>query len=94
MADEKKNVTKSNNVIIESRQNAMFSGVLDVSGFNENCINMYTEGGALVLKGSGLHIVRLSIETGEVSVEGSIDSLVYSNRERRQSEGVLTRLFK
>ena len=94
MADEKKNIPKSHNVIIESRQNVMFSGVLDVSGFNDNCVSMYTEGGALVLKGSELHIVRLSLETGEVSVEGNVDSLVYSSRERRRNESLLTRLFK
>ena len=94
MAEEKKKTFQSNNIIVENRQSAMFSGVVDVSGFNENCINMFTDVGGLVLKGSGLHIVRLSLETGDVAVEGRIDSLIYSDKERPHTEGFISRLFR
>ena len=44
------------------------------------------------MKGRGLHINRLNIETGELTLTGEVSSLSYS--EARQGGGMLSRLFK
>ena len=80
------------NVIIESRERLSVSGVEDVESFDEGTIVIYTTKGPLVLKGSDMHIGRLSLDNGELSVEGSIDSLTYEDQEK-PSGGFLSRLF-
>ena len=45
---------------------------------------------------SGLHVNRLTLDKGEVDVEGKIDSFTYSEQASMtaKSESLLTRLFK
>ncbi len=75
-----------------SREKLSVSGVEDVSSFDESCISLKTTQGELVLRGGGLHIDKLSIQGGELSVTGKIDSMSYeeSGEERRT---LLSRLF-
>ena len=49
-----------------------------------------------MIKGSDLHVSRLTLEKGEVDIEGRIDSLVYSDVKKasKQAESLLGRLFK
>ena len=53
---------------------------------------MRTVDGTLIIKGSGLHIDKLNLETGNVSVDGKINSMQYFGSDGRQSK--LSRLFK
>ena len=46
----------------------------------------------LIIKGSGLHIDKLNLETGDVSVDGKINSMQYFGSDSRQSK--LSRLFR
>jgi sporulation protein YabP len=50
----------------------------------------------LMIKGSDLHMNRLTLEKGEVDIEGRIDSLAYSdvNSYQKQGESLIGRLFK
>ena len=52
--------------------------------------------GLLTIKGKELHVSRLTLEKGEVDIEGTIDSMVYSSNEalRKSGESLFTRLFK
>jgi len=52
--------------------------------------------GLLTLKGKGLHVSRLTLEKGEVDLNGNIESLTYSSNEalRRSGESMISRLFK
>ena len=52
--------------------------------------------GLLTLKGSDLHVSRLTVEKGEVDVQGSVDSLAYSSNEayRKEGQSLFARLFK
>ncbi|MCL1820475.1 MAG: YabP/YqfC family sporulation protein [Oscillospiraceae bacterium] len=78
-------------VIIEGRSRATVSGVEDVESFDENGVTMVTSRGTLVLTGSGLRVDRLSIDKGEINVEGQVDAIEYlGDTERR---GFLSRLF-
>lgn len=79
-------------VIIEGRNRLSVAGVEDVESFDENGLVLLTSRGTLLIKGSGLHIDKLSIEGGELNVEGQIDSLVYEDT-RTASGGFWSRLF-
>ena len=69
---------------------------MDVISFDENQVILDTDQGMLTVKGKNLHISRLTIEKGEVDIDGTVDSLVYSSNEslRKSGESVFSRLFK
>ena len=90
--ERKKNTDMPHNIILEGRARMSISGVVDVESFDETVITLYTTRGLLILRGSGMHIERLCLETGELGVEGTIDSLQYSDEQ--QSGGFFSRLFK
>ena len=80
------------NIIIENRSKMSISGVSDVENFDENTVVLYTNRGLLTVRGAGLHIERLSLETGELAVEGTIDGIEYS--EETVNGGFWSRLFR
>lgn len=84
------------NIIIEERRKISVSAVNEVKAFDENEIVMSVKGATLSIKGEGLSIEELSIETGEAVIKGdSIDSAVYSKIDRERSrEGFFGRLLK
>lgn len=79
-----------------NRDKGIVTGIQDVVAFDENQIVLDTDMGLLTVKGKGLHVSRLTLEKGEVDIEGAVDSLTYSSNDsfRRQGESLLARLFK
>lgn len=96
MEDRNGNVAKSHKVLISNRKSGAFSGVVDVLSFDVSEILLETELGMLLIKGHDLHVNRLSLEKGEIDIEGRIDSLAYSEVKSasKQAESLLGRLFK
>ncbi len=89
------NVTKMQNVILESRSRLNITGVLDVLNFDEEVITMVTELGLLVVKGSDLHLNNFSLDNTELGIEGMINSLQYSDKTPgKNKEKFLSKLFK
>ena len=80
------------NIIIENRSRVSISGVSDVGNFDENTVVLNTNRGLLTVRGTGLHVERLSLETGELAVEGLISGLDYS--EEVATGGFWSRLFR
>ena len=73
MAEERKMYEqRSQNIILKDRRRLMISGVNHVESFNEDCIVLDTELGILVVRGTGMHINKLNVETSEIDVEGDI----------------------
>ena len=77
---------------MEGREQLTVAGVEDVDRFDETGIVMTTSAGVLIITGSNLHIGKLSLESGEIHVDGQIDSLAYED-DRRQGGGFFSRLF-
>ena len=91
--DERPTVGKKHNLIMEDRKILSVSGVVDVSAFDEEKIQLVTENGELTVGGYSLHINRFSQDTGELNLNGEICSLVYS--ENKQNDGgFFSKLFK
>ena len=89
--DEKNNV---HNVILEGRKNLTISGVTDVDSFDERGISLYTQLGELVIKGRELHINSMSVETGDMTIEGDIWALNYGDKDKKSSATFLGKLFR
>ena len=77
---------------MQDRRRLTVGGVEDVESFDENAVVLQTVGGMLILRGSGLHIDKLSIEGGELLVTGRIDSLTYEDGPAVKG-GLLARIF-
>lgn len=93
MNDDKKYPVIPHCVSMEDRKKITLTGVRDVDSFDEQTITLVTDFGELSLRGTGLHIGKLSTDSGEMTVEGKIDALVYSDDAPRQS-GFFGRVFR
>ena len=76
--EEKARAGKNHNIILTGREKLSVSGVADVMNFDETEITLQTSQGALHISGSDLHVEKLDLELGEVSVTGLISALDYS----------------
>lgn len=91
--EEKEKLTaKPHNVIMEDRARLSVSGVLDVESFDDRQIIAKTSKGNLIIRGSELHIEKLSLDSGELVVTGLITDLGYE--EAAPGGNLWSRLFK
>ena len=91
--DEK--IGLSHQIMLYNREKGNLTGILDVISFDENTIVLDTDMGLLTIKGKDLHVNRLSLEKGEIDIEGRTDSLVYSAGGGTKSGGSFwAKLFK
>ena len=81
---------------LNNRDRGNLTGILDVISFNESQIVLDTDMGLLTIRGKDLHVSRLSLEKGEIDIEGRTDSFTYSSNEsiRKAGQSFLSRLFK
>lgn len=88
--------TRTHKVSMTNRKNCSINGVSDVLSFDIHEILLETEAGMLMIKGNDLHVNRLTLEKGEVDIDGKIDSLTYSDAggTGHKNESLLTRLFR
>ena len=93
---EERTVGKSHKLVVNNRKTSMVTGVIDVLSFDLNEILLETEQGMLMIRGGELHVSRLSLDKGEVDIDGRIDSFTYSENAGygAKGESLLARLFK
>ncbi len=87
---------KGHKLVVTGRKTGMITGVTNVISFDLKEILLETEQGTLTIEGDNLHISRLTLEKGEVDVEGQMDSFVYSDAKKHGAggESLLARLFR
>lgn len=83
----------NHNIMLEGREQLTITGVDEVESFDENTIIMHTAQGGLVVRGEELHIEKLSLDGGDLKVEGRIESLTYED-DAGSSGGLFARLFR
>lgn len=83
-------------LMLTNRRTCTINGVSDVLSFDIHEILLETDQGMLTLKGDDLHVNRLTLEKGEVDVDGKIDSLTYSDTTgyHNKGESFISKLFK
>ena len=93
---EEKTGMRPHRLMMQNRSSLSITGIRDVVSFDENQVVLDTDMGLLTMKVKDLHVSRLTLEKGEVDVDGTVDSLVYSSNEsyRRSGESFFNRLFR
>ena len=82
-------------LLLEDREKLTVSGVEDVESFDDETVVLYTTQGMLTVKGVDFRINKLSVESGEVIVEGELDSILYSSVDRvHKGGGFFSKMFK
>ena len=95
--DERKSINTGviQNLVLENRGKLSISGVNDVLSFDDQVVMVETELGLLTIKGENLRINKLSLDTSEVTVDGEIFQLAYSEKENMEKGGsFLNKIFK
>ena len=83
------------NIVLENREKLNITGVLDVLSFDDQIVILETELGLLTVKGENLRINKLSLDTSEVTIDGAIYQLTYSEKDSMEkSGGILGKIFK
>ena len=62
---------------LNERTSLTMTGVTEVVSFDENTVVLQTSLGLLVIQGQQLQLKNLTLEGGQVAVEGSIRALSY-----------------
>ena len=94
MAEERKRDTR-HRITLEDRERITMTGIIDVLSFDEESIIADTQIGMLVLKGNNLHIGKLNLDDGDVSVDGMLESLEYNEGGMAKAkDSLFGRLFR
>ena len=87
---------RGHKITMNNRGAAMITGVNAVISFDPNEVLLETEQGMLLIKGNDLNVTKLTLDKGEVEVDGRVDSLTYSDLKPglKDETGLFNRLFK
>ena len=83
-------------ISIAERKNIIVTGVKKIESFDNEEFMMDTTLGFLVIKGSGLEIIKLDTYQGNVSIKGQVDSLSYMENgiKKDKDNSFISKLFK
>lgn len=86
--------TQSMNHVVKmvDRKSIIISGIKRIINFDDKQFSLESNMGEIIIKGNSLEMIKLDTIDGNVSIKGSIDSIVYSDI--KQSESLITKLFK
>lgn len=88
---ERKDCTLPHHIIMQERKRLEMTGVSDVDSFDDSVVVAYTSLGAMVVRGMDLHITKLNLDDGILTIEGQIAGISY---EAVQKSGFFGRLFR
>lgn len=81
------------NIIMENRSKISVSGVENAESYNENEVVLSTSKGILIIRGECLGLSKLSLDSGEITVNGHILQLEYVEP-KKSGSSFLSKLFK
>ena len=79
---------------VVNRETAVITGVKEVVSFDANEVELETIQGSLTIHGETLHVSRLTLEKGEVDIDGKIESFIYSDSTQKTAGSLIGRLFR
>jgi len=93
--EEKRRAPSRHSLQIDRRENVVVTGMIDVISFDEESVIGETEMGIIIIRGSNLHVKRISLDSGELAVSGEIDGINYESPSGgARTKSLLGRLFK
>ena len=82
-------------VILWNRKILNLTDISDVISFDELSIYLITKSnGNLLIEGSDLHITTLDVASGNMTVEGTICSMIYNDKESKKKDSFFSRILK
>ncbi|MDO4744237.1 MAG: sporulation protein YabP [Clostridia bacterium] len=84
----------SHDIVIKDRKVLSATGIEDVESFDDDKIVAYTTEGQITVKGAELRINRLTVDSGELEIEGIIDSVEYQDTHRSEGGGIWGKIFR
>ncbi len=95
MLQEQSRPVNAHKLIMQNRQKVDLTGITEVISFDNKVIELETVEGAVRFAGEGLHVKRLTLEKGEVELEGRIQEIIYHESQKAKTAGgMLSRLFR
>lgn len=93
---DERELVKAHKISLNNRVSGTMTGIREVISFDAGEIVLDTEQGILIVKGEDLHVNRLTLDKGEVEIDGRIDGIVYADQDekKRSRENFLARLFQ
>ncbi len=85
---------KQHSLSLENRRILRLTDVTDVDRFDEREILLYTRLGELTIAGRQLQIRSVSLENGEMLVEGDIWMLQYGDKDKHNALTPLRKLLR
>lgn len=89
MSEQRREI--SHKLTLNERKQLNMTGVSDVVSFDDTAVVLRTDLGVLTVHGKDLQLKTLSVDGGQVAVDGMISALIYE--EPRQGGGWMRRLF-
>ncbi|MGL5329964.1 MAG: sporulation protein YabP [Peptostreptococcaceae bacterium] len=80
-------------ISLKERNNLVISGVEHIYSFNDKKVEIRTSAGEMVIEGEELDMNKLNLEENLISVEGTINSIVYAKPKKPQ-ESIFKKVFK
>lgn len=77
----------------EDRKRLTATGILSIVSYDSFTATLETPGGTLAIGGEGLTVSELSVQTGEVKINGSIEYVQYTAKREKQ-ESLFKRLVR
>jgi sporulation protein YabP len=81
------------NITLKDRSNLIISGIEHIYSFSDKKVEVRTSAGEMVIEGESLDMSKLSLDENIISIEGTINSIVYS-KERKPQESFFKKVFK
>ena len=83
---------KTHNLEITNREKIILTGIEKVKNINSNIFVGKVAGYAVTVQGENLELTKLDLDSGEIEICGTINSLRYGGANTNQS--LLKRIFK
>lgn len=91
MSNEEKRAVQTQRLALTDRSALEVTGVQEVLHFDDETVSARTVLGELAVKGAGLHIDALNLETGQLCLSGRVNAIEYAAQEDHR--GFFARLF-
>ena len=69
---------------LATRTKAALTGVTEVIAFDDGQVTLLTDTGEITLTGQNLHVTKLMLEDGQLTVEGHIDGIFYTDKKEKR----------
>ena len=76
--EQQNSISRNHKLSLDNRKRSTMTGIKDVVEFDLNQVLLESVLGMIHIKGKDLKVTRLSLEKGEVDIEGTVDlSLIH-----------------